>query len=67
MAAARDLTRAETRGLETLDEDRCRALATRFAKNGTWLDPTLVVLRAVAFGNDSSLTDDPRVRYLPRA
>jgi imidazolonepropionase-like amidohydrolase len=62
----RDLTRAETRALETLDEDRCRALAARFAHNGTWLDPTLVVLRAVAFGNDRSLTDDPRLRYIPR-
>lgn len=62
----RDLTRAETRGLETLDEDRCGALAARFAHNGTWLDPTVVVLRAVAFGNNSTLTDDPRLRYIPR-
>ena len=64
---SRELARSETRGLETLDEQRCRALADRFAKNGTWHDPTLVVLRVAAFGNDKALADDPRLRYMPRA
>jgi hypothetical protein len=62
----RELTRTETSALETLDDQRCRALANRFAKNGTWHDPTLVVLRVVAFGNDKTLANDPRLRYMPR-
>ncbi len=64
---SRDLTRVETRALETLDEGKCRELAARFVKNGTWQDPTLVVLRIVAFANDTGLTNDPRLRYIPRA
>jgi len=64
---ARDATRAQTRALDSLDGKRCQALAERFARNGTWHDPTLVVLRAVAFGNHDSLTKDSRLRYMPSA
>lgn len=53
------------RMLETYDEKKAAALFERFAKNGTWQVPTLTVLRVFASINDKSLTEDPRLKYMP--
>jgi imidazolonepropionase-like amidohydrolase len=49
----------------TYDEDKCRALFARFARNGTWHTPTLVLRRALGFREDEALRNDPRLRYVP--
>jgi imidazolonepropionase-like amidohydrolase len=54
------------RTLDTFDEARCRALAARLARNGTWMVPTLTVLRSVAFLDDTTLAADPRMAWVPR-
>ncbi len=50
--------------LETYSEEKARALFARFAKNGTWHSPTLVVLRAISHLDDPKVTNDPRLKYL---
>jgi len=34
--------------------------------NHTWQCPTLTVLRSMAFSDDASFTNDPRLKYIPR-
>jgi imidazolonepropionase-like amidohydrolase len=48
------------------DAARCGALARRLQANGTWLVPTLTVLRSTAHLDDTTLAADPRTRYVPR-
>ncbi|MCC6929842.1 MAG: amidohydrolase family protein [Gemmatimonadaceae bacterium] len=52
--------------VDTFDEARCRALAERLRKNGTWMVPTMTVLRSIAYLDDSTLAADPRMAYVPR-
>lgn len=54
------------RMLDTFDPARCRALAARLVRNGTWTVPTLTVLRSIAFLDDTTLAADPRMAYIPR-
>lgn len=51
--------------LDSFDEKKAAALFARFAKNGTWMCPTLSVLRAVALGGDEDFSNDPRMKYIP--
>lgn len=51
--------------LETYDDKKAQALFARFAKNGTWQSPTLVVLRALGNLDNEGFTNDPRQKYLP--
>lgn len=51
--------------LASFDVERCRALARRLVKNGTWMVPTITVLHSVAFLDDSTLALDPRLKYVP--
>jgi imidazolonepropionase-like amidohydrolase len=60
----RVLNQTEERALETYSQEKAAALFARFAKNGTWQAPTLVVKRAGAFMDDSDFTNDPRLKYL---
>jgi imidazolonepropionase-like amidohydrolase len=50
--------------LATQDDDRCRDLAARFARNGTWQVPTLVATRGYAYMRELAAAGDPRIRYL---
>jgi imidazolonepropionase-like amidohydrolase len=52
--------------IETFDAARCAALGVRIAKSETWLVPTFTVLRSVAYLDDSTLTQDPRLSYIPK-
>ncbi len=49
------------------DAAACARLAEVFRTERTWQVPTLTVLRAKAFFDDSTLARDPRLRYLPPA
>lgn len=60
----RVLNQIEERAVETYSQEKAAALFARFAKNGTWQAPTLVVKRAGAFMDDSDFTNDPRLKYL---
>jgi len=53
--------------LDSFDEKKASALFARFAKNGTWMCPTLTVLRAVAFSGEADFRNDPRIKYIPNS
>jgi imidazolonepropionase-like amidohydrolase len=61
-AALREL---QERILATYDADKASALYARFVRNGTWMCPTLVVLRSMASLADPSFVADPRLKYMP--
>ena len=52
--------------LATFDGAKAAALFARFVKNGTWMCPTLTVLRAMSSLDDPAFTGDPRVKYMPK-
>lgn len=62
----RVLNETEFRAMETYSPEKAAALFARFAANGTWQAPTLVVHRMAAFLNDSNFTNDPRLKYVRR-
>jgi len=53
------------KALDTYNEEKAQALFAKFAKNGTWQDPTLTVLRSLASLEDAQFTSDPRLKYMP--
>ena len=52
--------------VQSFDAARCAALAQRIAMSETWLVPTFTVLRSVAYLDDSTLKQDPRLTYIPK-
>ena len=62
----RALNETDSKALETYSQEKAAALFARFAANGTWQAPTLVVHRAGAFMDDSNFTNDPRLKYVRR-
>lgn len=62
-AAMRDLNESL---LSTYDAAKASALFAKFVKNGTWMSPTLVVLRSMSSLDDATFTSDPRVKYMPK-
>jgi amidohydrolase family protein len=63
-AAAR-LQRAGLRAmLDAYSPERCKALATRLVRNGTWMVPTIQVLHSVAYLDDPALAKDPRLEFI---
>lgn len=55
------------RMLATYDQERATALFARFARNGTWQCPTLIVNRSMAMLGDKAFRNDPRLTYVPAA
>jgi imidazolonepropionase-like amidohydrolase len=51
--------------LDSFDEKKATALFARFVRNGTWMCPTLSVLRAVALSGEAGFRSDPRMKYVP--
>jgi len=62
----RALDETYSRTLETYSEEKATSLFARFARNGTWQAPTLVVHRVGAFLDDKDFTNDPRLKYVRR-
>jgi imidazolonepropionase-like amidohydrolase len=58
------MTLEQFRALDSFDATRAAALFARFKKNGTWMCPTLSVLRALAFIGDPDFRNDPRLKYI---
>ena len=65
-AVVRALNETEFRAMETYSQEKAAALFARFAANGTWQAPNLVVHRAAAFMDDKDFTNDPRLKYVHR-
>jgi len=53
--------------LDHFSDQRAHKLYRAFARNRTYLDPTLVTDRALTFVDEISKDDDPRLRYIPPA
>ena len=51
---------------DTYNEEKAGQLFAKFAQNGTWQTPTLVVLSGFARARDEDFLHDPRRRVLPR-
>jgi imidazolonepropionase-like amidohydrolase len=62
---ANTMTLEQAAALDSFDEKRASALFARFIKNGTWMCPTLSVLRAEALVGDANFRDDLRLKYIP--
>ena len=62
----RVLNETEFRALDTYSQQKAAALFARFAANGTWQAPTLVVHRMGAFLDDPTFTNDSRLKYVRR-
>src|SRR6267142_6779961 len=60
------MTKEQDAALDSFDEKKAAALFARFVRNGTWMCPTLSVLRAQAFAGDLDLQGDPRLKYIPK-
>ncbi len=58
---------AELKAVGSYDEGKARSLYARFAHNGTWQCPTLVVRRAAALADNNQLANDNRMKYIPSA
>lgn len=52
--------------LETYSPQKAETVFRELKNNHTWQCPTLTVLRSMAYSDDPSLTDDPRLKYIPR-
>jgi imidazolonepropionase-like amidohydrolase len=48
----------------TYDEQKCRSLFARFAKNKTWQVPTAVIHRMSAFRREADFIKDARLRFV---
>jgi hypothetical protein len=63
--SAGKLQRAGLRALlAAYSPERCRELAARFVRNGTWMVPTIQVLHSVAYLDDPALARDPRLAWI---
>ncbi len=51
--------------LDSFSPQRAQELYRAFAKNGTYLDPTLVTQYSLTFVDDLNEKDDPRMKYIP--
>jgi imidazolonepropionase-like amidohydrolase len=52
--------------LQTYNQAKADKLFAELGRNHTWQCPTLTVLRNMRFIDDSSITNDPRLKYMPR-
>ncbi|MDJ0837167.1 MAG: amidohydrolase family protein [Acidobacteriota bacterium] len=55
----------KTRHAQHFDEKKADALAAKLVENGTWLCPTLVVMRNMANADDPEQQNDARMAYMP--
>lgn len=62
---AAELTRYQ-RVIDTFSAPRSLELAARFVAAGTWLNPTLIRVRTMEYGDDEQYWSDPNLRYVPQ-
>jgi hypothetical protein len=61
------LRRQAAQAISTYNDQRADSLFKLFVRNHTWQTPTLTALRWPALADGSSLTEDTRLKYIPRA
>ena len=54
------------RVIDTFNAPRSLDLAAHFVATGTWLNPTLIRVRTMEFGDDEQYWNDPNLRYVPK-
>lgn len=59
-------TLEQAAAIDSFDQKRASTLFRRFKKNGTWMCPTLSVLRAEAMIGETGFMNDERLKYVPR-
>ncbi len=52
--------------IDSFSEDKSRRLAETFARNGTWMCPTLIRNRTMQFGDQPEFTESPDLRYISK-
>jgi hypothetical protein len=52
--------------VDTFDPAKAAVLFQDFRRNGTWVCPTLSLWRPYAFMDDPKMTNDPRLKYVPK-
>lgn len=52
--------------LETYSPEKAETIFRELKTNHTWQCPTLTVLRSMAYSDEPSFTNDPRLKYVPR-
>jgi cytosine/adenosine deaminase-related metal-dependent hydrolase len=52
--------------VNTFDKEIFDSLCTALAKSNTWICPTLIVLKNVSYKMDSTVMQDPRLKYMPK-
>ncbi|MGZ5221017.1 MAG: amidohydrolase family protein [Chitinophagaceae bacterium] len=52
--------------LHNISEEKLKAIAQKLRKNNTHIVPTLVTLRGMYFTDDTSFTNDPRLKYMSK-
>jgi imidazolonepropionase-like amidohydrolase len=67
ISALTEVRRQGALALETYSQPKAEALFALLKSNHTWQCPTLVVLRNIRYEDEASVTNDSRVKYLPRA
>ena len=50
---------------DTYDDATCATLFARFAKNGTWQVPTLLIRESRQLAEDAGISTNPALRYVP--
>ena len=66
MAALAMVRRENQLALQTYSPAKAEELFALLKSNHTWQCPTLTVLRNIRYQDDASITNDARLRYLPR-
>lgn len=51
--------------IKTYSEEKGRALAKTFVRNGTWQVPTLIRIRTMQISDDPIYRNDPNLKYVP--
>jgi imidazolonepropionase-like amidohydrolase len=58
------MMRTQEKAIDSYNPSKAKAFFSLLVENGTWQDPTLVVLRNIGMLSDPSITTDARLKYL---
>jgi imidazolonepropionase-like amidohydrolase len=60
-----DMVRFDVRAAASYSDEAAAKFFAKLKTNGTYMCPTLTVLRAIAYLDDPKFTADPRIKYMP--
>lgn len=53
--------------VNTFDKNKFDSILSVLSKSDTWISPTLIVLKQISNLDDASMSDDPRMKYMPQS